>query len=213
VRKPQLSLIVIITSVILILTLLGFFVSDTAALGVQWILVRWAAIIAAFAVLLGFLNVIAVHVRKLTGRSSGWAYSLALIISAVIVLAVGVGELIFQPEEGLWGPIMSPLFVWVIAPLQAATAALLPFVLTYAAFRMMRLGRRGGAFIFLMSALVVLVGQLPLSGVGEGLGEFREAWLSWLAIPGLRAVLIGVALGITVMALRLALGIDRPQSS
>ncbi len=94
---------------------------------------------------------------------------------------------------------------------EAATAALLPFILTYAAYRMLRQGRREGTFIFLISASVVLVSQLPLSSVGIGLEDFREVWLSWLAVPGLRAVLIGVALGITMMAWRLVLGIDRPQ--
>jgi hypothetical protein len=201
----------ILTSVILLFTLLGFFVNAGALLGVQWILVNWAVIIAAFAIVLGFINVLVVHVGKLTSRESGWFYSLVLILSAVVVLAVGLGELIFHPEEGLWGPLMAPIFVWVIVPLQAATAALLPFILTYAAYRMLRLGRQGGVFIFLISALVVLIGQMPLPGLGVGLKNFRDVWLSWLAIPGLRAVLIGVALGIAMTALRLIMGIDRPQ--
>ena len=201
----------ILTSAILLFTVLGFFVNADALLGVQWILVNWAVIIAAFAIVLGFINVLAVHIGKLTRRESGWFYSLALILSAVAVLAVGLGELIFHPEEGLWGPLMAPIFIWVIAPLQAATAALLPFILTYAAYRMLRLGRQGGVFIFLISALVVLISQVPLPGLGVGLRDFRDVWLSWLAIPGLRAVLIGVALGITTTALRLIMGIDRPQ--
>jgi len=211
VRGPRLPFIVILTAVVLLLTLLGFFVRDNTLLGIQWILVRWAVIIAAFAVILGFLNVIAVHISKLAGRVAGWPYSLVLIISAIIVLAVGLGELIFRPDEGLWGPLMAPIFVWVIAPLQAATAALLPFILTYAAYRMLRLNRQRGAFIFLFSALIVLIGRLPLPDLGTGLQDFREAWFSWLAIPGLRAVLIGVALGVSMTALRLIMGIDRPQ--
>jgi hypothetical protein len=212
VKRPRLPLMVILTSIILLLTLLGFFVQADALLGIQWVLVNWAVTIAAFAVILGFLNVLAVHIGKLASRASGWPYSLALILSAVVVLAVGLGELIFRPQEGLWGPLMAPVFVWVIAPLQAATAALLPFILTYAAYRMLRLRRQRSAFIFLISALIVLIGRLPLPGLSEGLRDFREAWLSWLAIPGLRAVLIGVALGISMMALRLIMGIDRPQT-
>lgn len=201
----------ILTSVILLFTLLGFFVNAGALLGVQWILVNWAVIIAAFAIVLGFINVLSVHIGKLTSRESGWFYSLVLILSAVAVLVVGLGELIFYPEEGLWGPLMAPIFIWVIVPLQAATAALLPFILTYAAYRMLQLGRQGGGFIFLISTLVVLIGQVPLPGLGAGLEDFRDVWLSWLAIPGLRAVLIGVALGISMTALRLIMGIDRPQ--
>jgi hypothetical protein len=59
--------------------------------------------------------------------------------------------------------------------------------------------------------LIVLIGRLPLPELGTGLRDFHDAWLSWLAIPGLRAVLIGVALGISMTALRLLMGIDRPQ--
>jgi hypothetical protein len=212
VRQPRLLLSAILTSVITLLTLLGFFVNVDALLGIRWILVNWAVIIAAFAIVLGFINVLSVHISKLTSRESGWFYSLVLILSAVIVLAVGLGEVIFEPENGLWGPILGPLFVWVLAPLQAATAALLLFILAYAAFRMLRLGRQRGAVIFLISALVVLIGQVPLPGLDGGLQDLREAWLAWLAIPGLRAVLIGVALGIAMTALRLIVGIDRPHS-
>jgi hypothetical protein len=195
-----------------LLSLLGFFVqSDSSIWAIQWILVRWAVIIAAFAVILGFLNVLAVHVGRLAGRASGWPYSLVLIISAIIVLVVGLGGLITRPEDGLWGPLMAPIFVWIIAPLEAAAAALLPFILSFAAYRMLRTGRQKGAVIFLVSALVVLIGQLPLAGIGDGLQDFYDAWLAWLAVPGLRAVLIGVALGISMTGLRLIMGIDRPQ--
>jgi hypothetical protein len=211
VKRLQFPFLAVLTSIILLLTLLGFFVEADAFLGIQWILVRWAVIIAAFAVIIGFLNVITVHVAKLADRSSGWPYSLALIISAIAVFAIGVGELLFRPETGLWGPLMAPVFEWVIAPLQAAAAALLPFILTYATFRMLRLRRQRSAVIFLFSALIILIGQVPLPDLGPGLQDFREAWLSWLAIPGLRAVLIGVALGISMTAVRLIIGIDRPQ--
>ena len=210
-KRPQLPFIVILTSIVLLLTLLGFFVHEDSLLAIQWVLVRWAVIIAAFAVILGFLNLISVHIAKLAGRASGWPYSLVLIVSAVTVLAIGLGELIFRQDEGLWGPLMAPIFVWVIAPLQAATAALLPFILTYAAYRMLRWDRQRGSLIFLISALIVLIGRLPLPDLGTGLQDFHDAWLSWLAIPGLRAVLIGVALGISMTALRLLMGIDRPQ--
>lgn len=211
-RGSRLSILVILTSFILLLTLLAYFVRTDALLGIQWILVKWATIIAAFAVVLGFLNVIAVHIGRLGRRAEGWPYSAVLIISAVAVLAVGLGGLISRPEEGLWGPLMNPIFVWIIVPLQAASAALLPFILTYAAFRMLRMDRKMGAGLFLISALVVVITQLPILGIQDVLQDVRGIWLSWLAIPGLRAVMIGVALGISMAGLRLIMGVDRPQS-
>lgn len=210
-KRPQFPVMTIATSVVLLLTLLGFFAKSDVLVGIQWILVNWAIIIAAFAIILGLINILAVHIGKLTTRASGWPYSLALILSAVGVFAVGLGEMIFRPEEGLWGPVMSLLYVWVLAPLQAAAAALLPFILTYAAYRMFRLGRKPGVLLFLLSALVVLITQLPLPNLVPELRGLREIWLSWLAIPGLRALLIGIALGMAMTALRLMMGIDRPR--
>ncbi len=148
------ALLGILTSVVLVLTALGFFVRADALLGIQWILVTWAVIIAAFAGILGFFNVIAVHITKLSNRDSGWVYSLVLVISAVCVLIVGVGELVFRPEEGIWGPLMDPVFVWVIAPLEAAAAALLPFILTYAVFRMLRMDRRKGEVAIIVNGKI-----------------------------------------------------------
>jgi hypothetical protein len=206
------ALLGILTAVVLVLTALGFFVRADALLGIQWILVTWAVIIAAFAGILGFFNVIAVHITRLSNRDTGWGYSLVLVISAVCVLIIGVGELVFHPEKGIWGPLMDPVFVWVIAPLEAAAAALLPFLLTYAVFRMLRMDRRKGTLVFLVSAMIILVSRIPLRGLGLALQDLREFWLSWLAVPGLRAVLIGVALGISMTALRLIMGIDRPQN-
>ena len=71
-KRPRLPLMVILTSIVLLLTLLGFFVQADALLGIQWVLVNWAVTIAAFAVILGFLNVLAVHIGKLASRASGW---------------------------------------------------------------------------------------------------------------------------------------------
>ena len=211
-RGSRFPILVILTSFVLLLTLLAYFVRNDALLGIQWILVKWATMIAAFAVILGFLNVIAVHIGKLGSRAEGWPYSATLIISAVAVLAIGLGGLLSRPEEGLWGSLMNPVFVWIIVPLQAASAALLPFILTYAAFRMLRTNRKIGAGVFLISALVVVISQLPILGMQEVLQDVRGIWLSWLAIPGLRAVMIGVALGISMAGLRLIVGIERPQS-
>jgi hypothetical protein len=206
----------VLTSVVLAFTLLGFFVNaeteiGRSLLGFQGVLVNWAVIIAAFAFILGFLNVLAVHLGKLTRRAPGWFYSAVLLISATIVLGLGLAEMYYYPQDGLWGPMMAAIFTQVIAPLQAAAAALLLFILTYAAFRMLRRSSPGGVFIFLLSALVVLVSQLPVPNLGPGLQELRSIWFSWLAIPGLRAVLIGVALGIAMTALRLIMSIDRVQ--
>lgn len=209
-NRSRISFVTLIISIIAVLTLLGFFVPVDSVMAIQGLFIHWSIIIAAFAVILGSINVLSVHVSKLAGREPGWFYSLVLILSAVIVLVVGVGELIFVEEEGLWGPLLSLIFTSVIVPLQASAAALLLFVLTFAAYRMLRVSRRSGSLIFLVSALVILITQLPLPGLGKVFQVTRDLWVSILVVPGLRAVLIGVALGIIMVTLRMILGIERP---
>jgi hypothetical protein len=205
-------LAIVSTTIIAVLALLGFFVSDEseAVQGFQWILVNWAVTIAAFAMILGLLNLWAVHLNRmlsgLRGGQSGFLYSLALMVASIGVLAVGLWE-------GPAGSITMNLFTWIIAPLQAAIAALLLFVLTYSAYRLLTLRRQLGVFLFLAAALVVLIAQVPLPGWSETLSDVRTIWLGWLATPGLRGVLLGVALGTVMMAFRwLLTGFDRSYS-
>lgn len=210
-KLPRLPLSIILIMVIAVLTLLGFFVSDEsgAAQGFQWILVNWAVIVAAYAVVLGLLNLWAVHLNRVFSRGSGFGYrlnSFVLVLSSIGVLAVGL-------FEGPAGSITMNLFTWVIVPLQAAIAALLLFVLTYSAYRLLRLRQQLGVFVFLLAALVMLVAQVPLPGWSDTLSDLRDVWMGWLATPGLRGVLIGVALGTVLMVLRwLLTGFDRPYS-
>ncbi len=211
-KLPRLPLAIISTTIVAVLALLGFFVSveSEAVQGFQWILVNWAVIIAAYAVILGLLNLWAVHLNRMLSNlragQSGFVYSLALMVASIGVLAVGLWE-------GPAGSITMKLFTWIIGPLQAAIAALLLFVLTYSAYRLLKLRRQLGVFLFLLAALVILIVQVPLPGWSDTLHDVRTICLSWLATPGLRGVLIGVALGTVMMAFRwLLTGFDHSYS-
>src|SRR5512137_2724594 len=49
-----------------------------------------AVIIAAFALFLGLLNVLRVHLRHFRERTKTWPYSVVLLVALVLVLVVGV---------------------------------------------------------------------------------------------------------------------------
>lgn len=209
-KLPRLSLTVILTTAVAVLTLLGFFVPAKteqslvkAIQGFQWLLVSWAIIIAAFAVILGVLNLWSVHIKRFFTREPGFQYSPILVASSIAVLAIGL-------LEGPSGSLTMDVFVWIISPLQAALTALLLFALTYSAYRLLRLRRQLDVFIFLFAALVVLIGRVPLPDWSDTLTAIHDKMITWLAIPGLRGLLMGVALGTTIMVLRLLTGVDRP---
>jgi len=76
------------------------------------------------------------------------------------------------------------------------------------------LRRRTNSFsvIFLVTALVVLLGTAPiyLIGVIPGLSSIRNFIAQVLSVAGARGILLGVALGTIATGLRILMGTDRP---
>jgi hypothetical protein len=167
---------------------LGLFFLDTAI------------IVAAFAILLGYVNVLSSHVNKIRTRSVGWPYSIVLVLFSLAVLVAGYA--------GPSSPLLRGVFNTVQYPLQTAVASLLIFFVAAALFRTARI--RGWESLLLVNVVViVLIGQLPI------LGQLTAAkdWIMTVpALAGTRGIVIGVALGTVVTGLRLLTGIDRPYS-
>jgi uncharacterized membrane-anchored protein YitT (DUF2179 family) len=177
-------------------------------------LVELAVIVAAFAMILGFFNVFSVHANHIIRQIN--LYSLMLLLSIVGVVLVSFAEVLLNPgsnlaQQGVSGVWMTRVYTYVLIPIQASLAALLPFVLAFAAYRMLRVQRTGGAAIFLITAILVLLGQVPLLNL-TALSTVREWIIRVPAMAGMRGILLGVAIGITATALRVLIGADRPTS-
>jgi uncharacterized membrane protein len=165
-------------------------------------LVQIAVVIAGVAVLLGFIRLLSVHLQRIR-RRKGIVYSFILIFSALVTLAVTLlpGDTANMAK--------AVVFNDVIVPMQSALGALLAVFLALAAFRMLRRRRTFGSFFFLLSALVVLVTQVPIDVPAlTTVRQFVDAFTT----GGLRGLLLGVAIGIVATAFRVLLFIDRPQS-
>lgn len=166
-------------------------------------LIAWTALLAAFAFLLGLLNLLAVHARRLAQHDAGSAMSLVVLLSAAATLVLTL-------PEGPSGAVSQWVFQNVYRPLESSFLALLAFFIFAAAYRSLRVRSLETLILFLV-ALVVLVGQTPL-------GAFFLDWLpavkDWIlqvpVLAGVRGILMGVALGTIATALRLLLGLDRP---
>ena len=163
---------------------------------------EWTIILTAFAVLLGLVNVVMVHLSRIIRRSEpSTGYSVIVVITAMIVFLIG---LIF----GLPSPPMNWLFDNLYLPLQGAFFALVAFFLATAAYRALR-ARNLDTTLLLVSALIVFLGQAPLV---SAMTQVKEWVLNVPSTAGARGILLGVALGTIATGLRLIAGIDRPYS-
>jgi hypothetical protein len=181
--------------------LLDFFVQNAFIWTLKFVFVRWAIIVAAFAMILGFFNVLIVHLNKILRFKQGWFYSIFLVLTMMIVLILGL-------IEGPQGSLTSRIFQYVLFPLQATIFSLLAFFVASAAYRAFRL-RSWESALLVITGVIVLLGQVPL---WEALTSFKEWILGVPSMASARGILLGVALGTVATGLRVLLGIDRPYS-
>lgn len=179
------------------------------------LLIRFVTVVGGIAVIIGVLNLLAVHIGKLRTGARGAPYSFVTILAAILVVAVHLADragLLKTLEAGRTAedsPLVSlTLMDTVQVAIESALAGLLLFFLVYAAYRLMRRRVTGWNILFILTLLIVLVGYIPLSTLG-----FLTAIRDWvLRVPvsaGTRGILIGVALGTLTVGVRLLLGQDR----
>jgi len=213
-RKSPLSTVIVIASTAItiasgVLVLAGYFFAQNAVgqtsllTDIRLTLLNWAIILAGFAIFIGILNLFQVHFKKIQKKEKGSFYSLLLIISLVATFLFGL----VRPDQ------MEVVFTTVQLPVEASLMALLVVTLTYASIRLLR--RRFNLFsvIFLVTALLILLGTapLPLLGYIPGLSDWVRPFIAQvMAAAGARGILIGVALGTLTTGLRILFGTDLP---
>jgi hypothetical protein len=185
-----------------IVVLLGQFITNDYLQGITELLVRWGALVAATALLLGLANVILFHGRRLGAGPER-------LMSALVLASATVVFLVVLPSAG-----SSAASLWVLnyiyRPLEASFLALLVFFIGTAIYRALRV-RTWEMGLFALSAFVVLVGSAPFMSV---LSPYIPAARDWVvnvpALAGVRGIVLGVSLGVLATGLRLLTGIDRP---
>ena len=167
----------------------------------------WLIIIGIFSIILGVASLTNLHVRRMQRREKGGFYSGVLLFGLVFMILTG---LIGGTEQGGW---FIRGYDAVLNPVTATMFALLAFYIASAAYRAFR-ARTAIATILLVSAIIVMLGRVP---VGEGIpyiGPKIAALTDWLLnVPNMaakRAITIGIGLGGSATALKIVLGIEAP---
>lgn len=182
-------------------------VGQLAALRV--VLLQWAIILAAVALVVGVFNLLRVHYGRVSAREKGAFHSALLIIFMLITVALG---LFLGPTD----PAVMLLFNAVQVPVEASLTAVLAVTLLYASVRLLRWRTDLVAIIFIVTAVIILLGTAPLPYLGAVpvLSDLLRPFVAQvLAAGGARGILIGVALGTLTTGLRILLGADRPYGS
>lgn len=168
------------------------------------LLVSWVTVVIAFALLIGLVNVATVHLRRLQDRKPGPIYSIVLLISLVVTLGVGLFTGGPSSEQSRF------IFDFILQPLEATFFSLLAIFIATAAFRAFRI-RNLETFFFVLFAVIVLLGQVPLGIYLWSEFPIIKDWiLNVPTLAGVRGILLGVALGTIATGLRVLIGIDRP---
>jgi hypothetical protein len=168
-------------------------------------LFSWMVLLAAFALLLGVANVAFVHLRRVYTGGRDWLASSALLLALVAVLLAGLLD-----PRGTTSPTVEWFFDALIAPGQATLFALLAFFTAAAAFRYLRIGRRGGAWM-LVGALVIFAAQMPGLTLSPTLASAVDWLLSAPVAAIFRGALLGSGLALLLAGVRFLLG--RPQGT
>jgi uncharacterized protein (UPF0218 family) len=168
------------------------------------ILLRWAVVLAAFALIVAYLNLLRVHLLRLTSARKKKFTSLLVVLSTLGTLALVL-------VQGVEGTLTQQVLSAVLIPGESALLALTAVTLIVAGMRILRARRTAGAVVFVVAAGIILLTTVAYSVYPNVLAVLREG-VDTLATAGMRGLVMGVALGITLTGLRVLLGIDRPHS-
>jgi hypothetical protein len=173
------------------------------------LILGWAGFLAAAALLLGVLNLLAIHVQRTTTDRN--LYSAILVLSMLAVFGLAITDTLSITENGV-----ARAFDWVQVPLEAALASLMAFFLLFLGFHMLKSQRSAGAVLFWLTATLVLFSSvivrttlLPAS-IRDLFAQIQAVINNVIVVAGVRGLLIGIALGVITSSLRLLLGLDQP---
>jgi hypothetical protein len=190
-----------------------FYVVANYATGVPFLeavkesLDSWYLIVAAWAVLVGSINLTMIHGRRVSSKREGWFYSGWLILCLYGMMFFGI----FVAKNAS-NPGWTFMYNQLIAPMNATVYSTIVFYIGSAAYRAFRV-RSPEASVLLVTALIMMLGRVPLGRMLLGGHPALSQMADWiLNVPnsaGMRGIQVGACLGGLATALRIALGIER----
>ena len=167
----------------------------------------WMILVATCALFLGAASLTLLHSKKIQRKSTGWQFSVLIIISMIVIMLAGLPI----PEIGLGdkNPVFDFLFMNILTPLGATMYSIIAFFITSAAYRTFR-ARSNEATVVLVAGILMICYNAPLmTSIWPGFTPIGDWIFSVPNMATMRAVIIGAALGAIALAMRVLLGIER----
>lgn len=197
------TLPVVIAFVCGVTVLIAYFfkIPSIQSLAQNYIL-KWQSVIAVFALGLGAVNIIRIHMRNVQKDLAKNFYSLALLITFIVTIVVGL-------TMGQSSKSYKFIFDYINVPTGSAIFSLLAFYIGTAAYRAFR-AKNVEAAILLLTGCIVMLGRVP---IGAKILPFTPSWTDWimsvLNVGGQRGVMVAGAIGFIAVSLRIIIGLER----
>lgn len=185
-----------------LLIVLSYFLNIPGLQVVADTVLRWAVVIAGFALGLGAVNLFQVHSKRIRTKTRTWLLSIWLLTVMVVTFVIGL-------TQGTQSPAYSFIFKNMYSALGATVYSMHAFFLPAAAFRAFRISNFESG-LFLLTGLLVMLGQVGIGSALWGGFPLVRGWI--LSIPSsaaMRGITITSALGLVSTGLRVILGLDR----
>lgn len=168
-------------------------------------LLQLGIILGSMATLVGILNLLLTHWRKIITGKRGFFFSLIVLFSFAISFAGGI--LLGTDDSGYMRWIAS-----IQIPLEVSLFALLAVTMTFAGIQFFRM--RGWSPLSIAFGISTLLFLIISTGLFQSLEnpvlDQMIAFIQRLPLAGTRGILIGIALGMFLTGMRVLFGIDRP---
>ena len=198
--KRSLPLIVGSLSGLVVLAAMFFIPQGGRILGV---VLNWVIVVAGVALLVAIASLVLTHLRFVANGRKGFLLSLVLVISFLATLVFGL-------LRGVDDPVFLKWVGAIIRPIETALLGLVALVMMSAAMKIFR--ERGWSALtvsFGISAILFLILGLGfLQNLNSPVMNEVITFLEGLPMIGARGLLIGIGIGLLMMAFRVLFGME-----
>ena len=193
-----------------IIVLAGYFIPSIT--NIRFALLRTGLVLAAVALLVGIINLLTVHFKKMGADNENSGYSLILVIALLLTLVIGIIDMVQSYLLGHPNFLMTNwIFTYIQLPIETSLLAVTAVSLTYAAASILRKRMDIFSITFFFVILLVLLGSFSIPPATLPFLHVIRDWIVRVpALGGARGLLLGIALGTITTGIRILMGTDRP---